>query len=116
MTTHFKNQVSNGMRQFAKTAILTLVFFICVTPASAANLPLFDPSFSIVPSECTVECPCGAGAILQFIQNIMNAAISVGVIAFLFIIVYAGFLFISSPTNPEAHSKAKSMITNAAIG
>lgn len=106
----------NGdMRQFLIALPLALALFVGATPAYAANLPLLDASFSIVPSQCT-SCPCGLGGALQFIQNLMNAAISVGIIMFVFVAVYAGFLFIFTATNPEAHSQAKKLLSNAVIG
>jgi hypothetical protein len=46
----------------------------------------------------------------------MNAMISVGVVAMVLVIAYAGFLFILTPTNPESRSKAKSVLGNAVIG
>ena len=103
------------MNRFMKGGLLELLFLSTSAPAYAANLPLLDPNFSIVPV-CPTGGPLSAGAILQFIQNIMNAMISVGVIAMVLIIAYAGFLFILTPTNPEARSKAKSMLGNAVIG
>lgn len=103
------------MIRFMKGGMLALLFFISAAPAYAANLPLLDPTFSIVPTECRA-CPCGAGGALQLIQNLMNAAISFAVVAFVLVIVYAGFLLILTPTNPEARSKAKSVLGNAVIG
>ena len=90
-------------------------FVFGILPVQAANLPLLDPNFSIVPTECQA-CPCGAGGLLQLIQNLMNASISLGVIVITLVIAYAGFLFIMSPTNPENRSKARGMIANALIG
>lgn len=103
------------MNRFLKGGMLTLLFFVSTAPVYAANLPLLDPNFSIVPSECRA-CPCGAGGALQFIQNLMNAAVSVGVVAFVLIIAYAGFLLILTPTNPESRSRAKGVLGNATIG
>ena len=106
----------NGtMRQFLISIPLVLALVVGATPAYAANLPLFDSNFSIVPTECT-SCPCGVGGALQFVQNLMNAAISLGIVVFVFVIVYAGFMFILTPTNPESHSQAKKIFSNAVIG
>ena len=46
----------------------------------------------------------------------MNAAISFGVVIFVLIIAFAGILWILTPTNPENHSQAKKILTNAVIG
>ena len=98
-----------------KGGLLALLFFVSALPASAANLPLLDPNFSIVP-KCPDGLPLGPGGVLQLIQNVMNAGISIGVIAFVLVITYAGFLFILTPTNPESRSKAKTVLGNATIG
>lgn len=103
------------MRQFRIVVTLALVLFFSTTPAYATSkFPLFsgDP---LVPAVCDGG-PLGVGGILTFIQNVMNAGISVGIIIFIFIIVYAGFMFILTPTNPEGHSQAKKMLSNAVIG
>lgn len=103
------------MNRFIKGGLLALMFSLSRAPVYAANLPLFDPTFSIVPQGCD-GLPLGAGGVLQFIQNIMNAMVSVGVIVLVLVIAYAGFLFILTPTNPESRSKAKSVLGNAVIG
>lgn len=103
------------MNRFMKGGLLALLFSLSSAPVYAANLPLLDPNFSIVPV-CPTGGPLSAGAILQFIQNVMNAMISIGVIALVLAIAYAGVLFILTPTNPESRSKAKSVLGNAVIG
>lgn len=102
-----------------KTFLPLLAFFLVFLPGAAvhaANLPLLDPNFSIVPEACRAACPCGVGAALQFIQNIMNVLISFAVIVMSLIIVWAGFLFVMSAANPESRSKARGMLINAFIG
>ena len=104
------------MRQFLIAVPLALVLFSSASTAYAAsNFPLFDFGNPLVPAICEGK-PLGVGGILTFIQNVMNAGISVGIVIFLFIIVYAGFMFILTPTNPEGHSQAKKMLSNAVIG
>lgn len=83
--------------------------------SAATNLPLFDANFAIVPEACRA-CPCGIGGVLQLIQNLMNAAISISVLAVVITIAYGGALLLTSATNAEAKSKAKSVIANAVIG
>lgn len=104
------------MRRLAQAIPLSLLFLFVAVPAHAANLPILSPGIAIVPEACQSLCPCGAGGLLQLIQNVMNAAVSIGVIALLFVLVYTGALFISAPTNPEAKSKARGMAANAMIG
>lgn len=102
-----------------KKYIPLLALLLVLLPGAhvhAANLPLLDPNFSIVPDACRVDCPCGVGAFLQFIQNIMNVLISFAVVVMSLIIAWAGFLFVASAANPESRSKARSMLINAFIG
>jgi hypothetical protein len=104
------------MRRFFITLSLTLTLFVgAAAPAYAANLPLFDSNFTIVPSQCTA-CPCGFGGILQLVQNLINAGVSLGVVAMIFVIAYAGASFMLNPTNPETRTKARSMLINVVVG
>lgn len=93
-----------------------LVTFGVPNVAIAANLPLLDPNFSIVPEQCRSQCPCGEAAVLQTLQSLMNVAISLAVIAIVFFIVWAGFSFVMSAANAEARAGARKMLTNAIIG
>jgi len=105
-------------------APLFLALLLCVPVAVSAqsNLPLFDPDWQLVPDaheldeDCLVGAPLGFGGVLQLIQNVMNASISFGVIICVIVIAFAGILWILTPTNPENHSQAKKVLTNAVIG
>lgn len=105
------------MRRFLILAPLALVLFMSAAiPAyAAANLPLLDPNFSIVPAACQT-CPCDYGGFLQLIQNLMNAGVALGIIAFVFVTAYAGASFMLNPTNPESRTKARSMLLNVVVG
>ncbi len=104
------------MRRFFVLAPVTLILFISAAlPVYAATLPLLDPSFSVVPKECQT-CPCDYGGILQLIQNLMNAGVAIGIIAFVVVTTYAGASFMLNPTNPESRTKARSMLLNVVIG
>lgn len=102
-----------------------LLFVVLMMPFAASaqsNLPLFDPEWQLVPeaseldSDCDFGAPLGFGGVLQLIQNVMNAAISFGVVIAVLVIAFAGILWILTPTNPENHSQAKKVLTNAVIG
>lgn len=103
--------------------LLLLVLLVTPLLASAqSNLPLFDPDWQLVPdaheidSSCLSGAPLGFGGVLQLIQNGMNAAVSFGIVICVIIIAFAGMLWILTPTNPENHSQAKKVLTNAVIG
>ncbi|MDB5194937.1 MAG: hypothetical protein JWO84_121 [Parcubacteria group bacterium] len=107
---------NRAMRRFFVTLPIALTLFVSAAlPVYAANLPLLDPNFSIVPKECST-CPCNYYGLLQLIQNLMNAGISIGIIAFVLVTAYAGASFMLNPTNPESRSKARSMLINVVVG
>lgn len=107
----------NRLRAFLPALFLafSLLTVLPVPAQAAANLPGLDPDFSIVPLECRA-CPCGYTGALQLIQNLMNAGIAIGVIAFVIVIAYAGIMFMVNPTNPEMRSKARGMLINVVVG
>ncbi len=107
----------NRLRAFIPALFLgfSLLTFLPVPAEAAANLPGLDPNFSIVPELCQA-CPCGYVGVLQLIQNLMNAAIAIGVIAFVIVFAYAGIMFMVNPTNPEMRSKARGMLINVMVG
>lgn len=112
------------MRRLLIGVPLALILFASVAfPAHAAsNLPLLDPNFHIVPNahdidaSCPEDAPLGFGGALQLIQNLMNAGIAIGIIAFVLVTAYAGASFMLNPTNPESRTKARSMLINVVVG
>lgn len=102
--------------------LLALLFLVPVAAQAQSGIPLFDPEWQLVPEAhkldptCPEGYPLGFGGFLQLIQNGMNAAISFGIVIFVLIIAFAGILWILTPTNPENHSQAKKVLTNAVIG
>ncbi|MEK9184427.1 MAG: hypothetical protein AAB892_01725 [Patescibacteria group bacterium] len=111
------------MHRFRAFLLITLALCVLAPQALfAAELPLLDPDWSIVPdpSELDTSCkptdPLGMGGILVLVQNVMNAAVSLTVIVLVLVVAYAGFLFITSPFNSENRSTAKTALMNAVIG
>lgn len=105
---------------------LSLLFLVSagVFPGvvQGAELPLLSPSWHIVPdahdldASCPEGAPLGFGGILQFVQNVVNASVSLGVVIAILIIAFAGMLWMLTPMNPENHSQAKKILKNAALG
>lgn len=110
------------MKRLWAPLFLLVVLFVPFVVSAQSNLPLFDPEWQLVPeaseldSDCPVGAPLGFGGVLQLIQNGMNAAISFGVIISVIVIAGAGILWILTPMNPENHSQAKKILTNAVVG
>lgn len=84
--------------------------------AAAATATFFGP---IVPPECHCDSTQSApdlGCVLQVIENLMNFAISIGVIIFVLVAAYAGLLWMTSPVNPHNREMGRSILINAVIG
>ncbi len=103
------------MKWFRAVSLLSVVALVLPLVARAADLPLMSPGWSLVPEECR-DCACGFAAVMGMIQNLMNAGISVGVFVAVAIMTWAGILYITTPTNPEARGQASKMLLNAVIG
>lgn len=103
----------NGWRALTIFSLTSLV----VVPLSvwAADMPLLSSGWSLVPEACRA-CPCGFAGVMGTVQNLVNSGISFGILFAVIIIAWAGFLYITTPTNPEARSQANKMLINAAIG
>ncbi len=110
------------MKRLWVPCLLALLFLLPVAASAQSNIPLFDPEWQLVPqahlldADCPVGAPLGFGGALQLLQNVMNALISFGIVICVLIIAFAGILWILTPTNPENHSQAKKVLTNAVIG
>lgn len=100
-----------------KKILLLVVVGLTLVPqaAFAANLPLFNPDFTIVPEACH-SCPCSFAGTLQLVQNVMNVMISFGVLIIILVIVMAGFQFLMSASNPHGKEQAKGTFVKAIIG
>ncbi len=74
---------------------------------------------TIVPQSGTCLCPGSApdwGCLLQVLQNVINAAVYMGVTLCVVWIAIAGFTLMVSGDNPEARSLGKTRVLNAVIG
>ena len=104
------------MNRFRAFTLISLVgVFFAPVVSHAADLPLVSPGWSLIPEACRA-CACGFAGVLGTMQNFINAGISIGVFFSVIIMAWAGFLYITTPTNPEARSQANKMLINAVIG
>lgn len=108
------------------SAILAIVFFISTAPLHAqAAGNFFGP---IVPEQChctdqpnpnggaPITTAPSYGCVLATTQNVINLAITLGVVAAVLAIVFAGFTWMTSGGNPEKRAQGRSMIINVVIG
>jgi hypothetical protein len=69
----------------------------------------------------TAACTCAGsapdwGCALQIFQIVLNDAVALGTILITLYLAWAGATFMLTPTNPEAHTKARRRVMNAVIG
>ena len=88
-------------------ALLVLV----ALPGTVSAQTFFGP---IVP-QCGA-CGCGILEFVQLINNLLRFAVALGVVVATLVFAYAGFLLVTSPTNPGNIAKAKSMFISTLIG
>lgn len=89
--------------------------------AYAATATFFGP---IIPPECHCDADTNGGVqsapdfgcTLAVVGNLMNFAISIGVIIFVMVCAYAGLLWMFSPMNPHNRELGRSILLNAVIG
>ena len=107
----------NGYMNRLRALSISVAVGALAVPLSvfAADMPLFTPGWSIVPEACRT-CACGFAGVMGTVQNLMNGAISLAIFIAVGIMAWAGFLYITTPTNPEARSQANKMMMNAVIG
>lgn len=96
---------------------------IALTPHAAyaaSGATFFGP---IVPPECHCDAKTNGvdsapdfGCVLQTLENLMNFAVSIGVIIFVLVASYAGFLFMFSPLNSHNREMGRKVLTNAVVG
>jgi hypothetical protein len=110
--------------KFLVSLLVVVLLFVGVAPvvAQAQGIPSLDSGFRIVPdasqldSTCPVGAPLSFGAVMHIAQNLLGIAIAFGVVIFVIMMAWAGFLLITSPFNAEAKSTARKLLGNAAIG
>jgi hypothetical protein len=106
------------MKRFlAWTPLLALLLLIVVPHVAHAFSPL-SGNFQIVPKECN-DCPgssAGWGCVLLLIKNLINFALSLGVLACVAVLAYAGGLWVLNPLKAEFREQGRGMLINAVVG
>ncbi len=99
-----------------KKNLFPLLALLALVPsaAHAASAAFFGP---IVSEAC--RCPDRAptyGCVLDTGQRMINFGITIGLVAFTFMLAYAGFVWMTSGGNPEKRNQGRSMLLNVVIG
>lgn len=87
--------------------LLLLIFILCLLFSSVSY------AAGLVPCD---GADCTWCSLIQMIQNLINYAIYLGVMASAIMFAYTGFLFLTDGGNSEKVSQAKSMFRNVVIG
>lgn len=96
--------------------LLPLLALFALVPGVTFAAGFFGP---ILPQSGSCHCdplPLDWGCVLQVIQNLIQFAVSFGVILMVLWIAYAGFSLMVSGGSPEARSQGKTRIMNAIVG
>lgn len=99
--------------------IAQLVFVIAVAFApiyvpQVANAGLVDTFVNNCPADTGVRC--SEGSIAAIFRLIINWALAIAFIAAVIMLIYGGFLYITSAGNTENATKGKTAIINALVG
>src|SRR3989344_5196519 len=102
-------------------ALPTIVLIAVPLAAHATGIPFFGP---IVPDGLNGNgttnvqtCAAGWAALAQLVNNVIAFVITILILIVTpFMIAWAGFLYVFSPSNPSMRSLANSILKNTAIG
>lgn len=90
--------------------IIALILILYTSPAYAAC----DPNIPI--DQRSADCPAGLDQIEQMIGNVIFAAVGLGFIAMLILLIMAGFKYLTSGGEPKAIQSAHHTVTWALLG
>ncbi|MGB4076819.1 MAG: pilin [Minisyncoccia bacterium] len=97
-------------------SVFLLVMLLAPLAAFAAPTDFFGP---LLPVVCHCEEQGSApdwGCVWLTLQNILNFAMSLGVLIFVLTAAYAGILFMTSPVHPQNRELGRSVLLNAVVG
>lgn len=107
------------LQVFVSSLVISFALFAPqVTFAATANFfgPIIDGRCKCDTATLGYESAPDWGCVLQTLQNIVNLAISLGVVFGIFVIAYGGLLWMTSSVNPHGREQAKTMLQHAVIG
>jgi hypothetical protein len=99
----------------AQLAIVALIAFSpLVVPTHRAEAAFVDQFLNNCPADTGVRCD--GGSISSIFRLIINWALAIAFIAAVVVLIYGGFLYITSAGNADNATKGKTAIINAIIG
>lgn len=98
----------------AQIAIIALVAFAPFVVPRVADAQLVNQFVNNCPADTGVRC--SEGSIASIFRLIINWALAIAFIAAVIVLIYGGFLYITSAGNADNATKGKTAIVNALIG
>jgi hypothetical protein len=98
-------------------AVLAIVAFMALAPLVVpheAKAAFVDQFLNNCPADTGVRCD--GGSISSIFRLIINWALAIAFIAAVIVLIYGGFLYITSAGNADNATKGKTAIVNAIIG
>lgn len=98
----------------AQFAIILVVALAPVVIPRVADAQLINTFVNNCPADTGVRC--SEGSIASIFRLIINWALAIAFIAAVIVLIYGGFLYITSAGNTEQATKGKTAIMNALVG
>lgn len=103
-----------GWLNIVQTALVTILLLAPVIVPQVAHAQLVNTFVNNCPADTGVRC--SEGSIASIFRLIINWALAIAFIAAVIMLIYGGFVYITSAGNTESAGKGKTAITNALIG
>lgn len=98
----------------ALLSVVAMVAMAAVVIPSVADAQLINTFVNNCPADTGVRC--SEGSIASIFRLIINWALAIAFIAAVVMLIYGGFLYITSAGNTDNATKGKTAIVNALIG
>lgn len=95
-------------------SVVAMVAMAAVVVPSVADAQLINTFVNNCPADTGVRC--SEGSIASIFRLIINWALAIAFIAAVVMLIYGGFLYITSAGNTDNATKGKTAIVNALIG
>jgi hypothetical protein len=98
----------------AQLAIISMLALAPVVVPYVAHAQLVNTFVNNCPADTGVRC--SEGSIASIFRLIINWALAIAFIAAVIVLIYGGFLYITSAGNTDQATKGKTAIMNALVG
>ncbi len=107
---NFIKKVSKNLSFLLAFTLVFLFFSSFFVFAQDTDIPVIDSKFS------KLNNPIQSKTLQEFVRNILEGVIKIGVPLLALAVIYSGFLFVSAMGNPGKIEEAKSALMNTLIG